>query len=249
MKKSIMTLSFVVLMVVANAGLALSDPCDVILAVSGATVNPCEPRRVNLPVYIVNPCSVGGFTIDIAVPDSGWIAFNPDDTLAADTIGSRISDWDYFHFSVFDHSPGHIRVMGVANLDSVPNYLPPGNGLLCTLHLDFNNYFVTDTCQMLNFERGNVSDPTGYILYNDTLEENQLCIRACPCEGIRGDANCSAALNGLDVIFLVAYFRGGPSYCGLCGGDANNSGNVNGIDVTFLVNYFKGGPGPVGCQY
>ena len=62
---------------------------------------------------------------------------------------------------------------------------------------------------------------------------------------IPGDANDSGSLNGLDVTFLVAYFKGTGSAPPMrLQGDANGSCDVNGLDVVYLVSYFKGGPAP-----
>ena len=62
---------------------------------------------------------------------------------------------------------------------------------------------------------------------------------------IRGDANGDGNLNGIDVIYLVSYFKGGPAPNPLEAGDANGDGNTNGLDVIYLVAYFKGiGPPP-----
>lgn len=62
-----------------------------------------------------------------------------------------------------------------------------------------------------------------------------------------GDANASGNVNGLDVVFLVNFFKGyGLPPDPMLAGDANGSCIVTGEDVTFLVNYLKGtGPGPV----
>lgn len=70
------------------------------------------------------------------------------------------------------------------------------------------------------------------------------------CVYAPGDANGSGSANGLDVIYLVSYFKGGdppPDTC-MCdphgplfvAADANGSCSVNGLDVTYLVSYFKG---------
>ncbi len=77
------------------------------------------------------------------------------------------------------------------------------------------------------------------------------------CNYIMGDVNNSGSLNGLDVVFMVNYFKGGdpPSYVCQCtpgdswyvAGDVNSSCSFNGLDVTFLVGFFKGGPGPTPC--
>ncbi|HBZ00941.1 MAG TPA: hypothetical protein DEO84_06420 [candidate division Zixibacteria bacterium] len=62
-----------------------------------------------------------------------------------------------------------------------------------------------------------------------------------------GDANNSNIVNGLDVVFLINYFKGwGPAPSPFLAGDANGSCSVNGLDVVYLVRYFKGGPAPFG---
>jgi parallel beta-helix repeat protein len=64
-----------------------------------------------------------------------------------------------------------------------------------------------------------------------------------------GDANGSGTTTGLDVSFLVNYFKGrnsGPDP--LLAGDANGSCTTTGLDVTYLVRFFKGiGSAPRRC--
>ena len=77
------------------------------------------------------------------------------------------------------------------------------------------------------------------------------------CEYVTGDINNSGGLNGLDVTYGVAYFKGSaaPPYSCECtpgnfwyvGGDANASCSFNGLDITYLVSYFKGGNSPNPC--
>jgi hypothetical protein len=63
---------------------------------------------------------------------------------------------------------------------------------------------------------------------------------------IIGDANDNGVFNGLDVVFLVTYFKGnGPPPALRLSGDVNGSCHVNGLDVTYMVAYFKGGPEPI----
>jgi hypothetical protein len=77
------------------------------------------------------------------------------------------------------------------------------------------------------------------------------------CSYTLGDVNNSGGFNGVDVVFAVGYFKGGPApaYSCVCGthgsffvaGDVNASCNFNGVDVTYMVGYFKGGPAPSAC--
>ncbi|MEM4259639.1 MAG: S8 family serine peptidase [Candidatus Woesearchaeota archaeon] len=63
---------------------------------------------------------------------------------------------------------------------------------------------------------------------------------------IPGDANCNGVVNGMDVTYMINYFKGNQPapYCGLLSIDTNGDCNTNGIDVTYLVRYFKGGGSP-----
>ncbi len=70
------------------------------------------------------------------------------------------------------------------------------------------------------------------------------------CGCVPGDANGDGSCNGLDVGFMVNYFKGigaappcviCPGVPGLpCGADVNGNCAFNGLDVTALVLYFKG---------
>jgi hypothetical protein len=59
-----------------------------------------------------------------------------------------------------------------------------------------------------------------------------------------GDANGSGDVNGIDVVYLVNYLKGGPAPQPLLRGDCNGDCATNGLDVVFLVNYLKGGRAP-----
>jgi subtilisin family serine protease len=62
---------------------------------------------------------------------------------------------------------------------------------------------------------------------------------------VPGDANGSGVVNGIDVVYLVSYLKGGPPPPDpILRADANGSCTVNGIDVVYLVSYLKGGPAP-----
>jgi len=233
-------------LVIGFPGLAAAQDCTVTVTVGGAATGPCIENRLDIPVFMNNPCTVGGFSIEIIMTDPSWFSFDPDDSLAVDTIGSRHSDWGIFGFTV--HPYGHkitITALGDDGLGNGEN-MPPGDGLIFTIHNDFDNKLVSDTCQLINFGSVDVSDSTGYNLFPKILIRDYICVGVCDSNLIRGDANGSGTLNGLDVTFLVSYFKGGPTVClgCVCQADPNTSGDVNGLDVIFLTNYFKGGAAP-----
>jgi hypothetical protein len=92
--------------------------------------------------------------------------------------------------------------------------------------------------------------------YADSLLVNVLVIGAC--EYSLGDVNGSGIFNGIDVTYMVQFFKGGspptvecncPPYGLLFAqGDVNGTCSFNGIDVSFSVIYFKGGADLIPCD-
>jgi hypothetical protein len=82
--------------------------------------------------------------------------------------------------------------------------------------------------------------------YADTIDVTVYHYTTATC----GDCNHDAAVNILDLTWLVAYlFGGGLSPIPLLAGDVDCSVDVNIVDLTYTVAYlFGGGPGPcAGC--
>jgi hypothetical protein len=231
----------------AMADAAVTQDSTVVVTVGGATTSPCDPARIDFPVYITNPVEVGGFSVTIVMTDPSWFNFDPNDSLAVDTIGACHTTWGSFNFYV--HPYGH-QVTVTAIGPGGANLPPSEDCLLFTVHGDYDNMEVSDTCQLINFGTTQFSKPDGSSNWPRIVVRDSLCVTPCDSNLVRGDANGSGSLNGLDVTFLINYFKGGPSIClGCpCEGDANNSGAINGLDVVFLVNYFKGGPAPEPCN-
>jgi hypothetical protein len=94
------------------------------------------------------------------------------------------------------------------------------------------------------------------ILPADTTTLN-IIARVIPCQVVIGDVNGSGNFTGLDVVYSVRYFKGGPHPPFGCNcppygiwfvvGDVNGSCSFSGLDVTYMVRYFKGGAGPIPC--
>jgi hypothetical protein len=250
MVKTAVLIAMAIVAAFAIAPNAVCQPCDypTDITISDVSARPCTLQRASIPVYMTNPCAVGGFTIVIRTTDSTWLNFPVGDTATVDRDGSRIENWEYFTYYVSPSSPWKITITALAG--GGPD-LPPGQGLIFTLHVPYLNFMLDDTSQTLDFDtsRVRISDPTGYFLFMTTMTPGSFYVQQSRCHGNpRGDANCSGVVNGIDVTFLVAYLKGGASYCLLCSGDVNNSGSVNGIDVTYLIGYLKGfNPPPVPC--
>jgi hypothetical protein len=88
------------------------------------------------------------------------------------------------------------------------------------------------------------SDQTAFVNF-------QLADSSCPY--IPGDVNGSHNFNGIDVVFMVSYFKGGQHptidchpYCEnepdpfYAAGDVNGDCHFNGLDVMFFILFFKG---------
>jgi len=235
-------------LVIFGTQLAFGQDCPdpVVITIGNITLDPCSPQRISIPVFMQNPCAIGGFSLRVNCTDPSWLAFTANDPHAADTIGSRISDWEGFAATVDPSATFRVNVTAIADMPGGREdvVLPPGEGLLFTIHMNYRDYTACDTSQLLTFGNAQVSSPDGYYLYDLNLNPDNVYITAGPCHGNpRGDANCNGSMNGIDVVYLVNFLKGvGPSYCCLCSGDANDSENVNGIDVTYMINYLKGGP-------
>lgn len=90
---------------------------------------------------------------------------------------------------------------------------------------------------------------------DDTLVAAVLIISGC--DYATGDVNGSGVFNGIDVTYMVGYFKGGAAPTISCDcppngllfvqGDVNGNCVFNGIDVTYSVGYFKGGAVPISC--
>jgi len=204
--------------------------------------SPCDStEEISIPVYMNNPCPVGGFQMQVVLTDIGsGVYFPVGDTLnSADLDGSRISGWGYFHFNTLSAST--ISVMGVGPGGEDP-ILPAGDGLLFTIHpLKFG---PVNSCQTVRFGAIDVVyDQTGYCEYSSDHQTGTLCI-GCSSEWLRGDANRSGSRNIADVIALFNHLSGsGNRLCFggcICTGDFNHNGLVNIADVLQLFDFFAG---------
>ncbi|MEE9554081.1 MAG: hypothetical protein V3W18_07250 [candidate division Zixibacteria bacterium] len=218
----------------ADVTLTIGSPCD-------------SSEIVGIPIYLDNPCPVGGFEMEIVLTDPNLGVYfdetNPD---VADLIGSRNTEWGFFSFNV--NNPTTITVLAIGPGGSQPS-LPPGTGLLFTVHPSLEG--TVDNCQMVRFGAiDHVFDESGYVEYGRIHEQGTLCI-GCEPSWRRGDANRSGTLNIADVITLFNHLRGSPICFGgcICTGDFNNSGSINISDVIDMFTYLKGqGEQPVPCN-
>ncbi|HBZ00660.1 MAG TPA: hypothetical protein DEO84_04975 [candidate division Zixibacteria bacterium] len=97
-----------------------------------------------------------------------------------------------------------------------------------------------------------------YVANEYTLEIYRM-ISSGGCHYIPGDVNGPNSFTGLDITYMVRFFKGGPHppYSCECpagsgntwyvSGDINGSCSFTGLDITYGVRYFKGGPSPIPC--
>jgi hypothetical protein len=104
------------------------------------------------------------------------------------------------------------------------------------------------------------SDTSFVVLASDGELSDTLLVRvtvAPACVYVLGDVGGSGIFNGIDITYMVAFFKGGPPPTVECicpphgslyvQGDINASCSFNGVDVSYGVTYFKGGPPPMPC--
>lgn len=218
---------------------AQSDPVSIIIGESCDSI-----PRLSIPIYMNNPDSVGSFTIRIVLsnydlPDPMWLVFDPDDPDAADTMGSRINYWPWFHFWIDE--PDTIVVNAASVYFEEAQCVPAGNGLIFTIHpviLENSN-----TCQRLRFG-------DGCSVFDETQSDYNInYVRADACSGcdpswLHGDVDRSRSIDLSDVIGMISAYRGGGSFCNTCActGDADGNGIPFELaDVVAIIGHYRTG--------
>ncbi len=224
-------------------GSVLSQDCTTTISLGSLSLER-NVKTFVLPVYIDNPCSVGGIDVHMTTDPPGIIT-----PVMADRAGSRIAGWEVFEYNNSQANPDSFNIIAFANLsgfDTPP--LEPGNGLLFNVTLQFECHW--EDCMTVDVVMGPVfiCDPHGDI-YPDTIIVNGV-VEIDESTARRGDTNCDGMLIGSDVTYLVNYFLGNVGCpCTFCAGDPSGDGNIFGSDVTYLVNYFRGiNPAPGPCD-
>lgn len=237
----------VILALWAFAGVSRSqDECDVTVTMGES----CDSvPRLSIPVYLENPCLVGSFFFRIILPDYSWLSFDEDDSLAADTIGSRINYWPYFSFYV--NEPDTIVVIAArVGYPQEEEPLAAGEGLIFTIHPTITQ--PVNGCQLLRFGDGCfVYDPSQYIAYGIHYVREEAC-SGCDPSWLHGDLNKSGDIELTDVIAMIGVYRGDIGYCPgcVCLADPNGNGIPAELaDVIAIIgNYRYGSPPMLPCQ-
>jgi hypothetical protein len=171
--------------------------------------------------------------VDLHLQDSYLVGSSVNIPYFGET-GLNILQYDYLS-GTFDLNTGQVGLMG--------------SGTIVNDLFDSTNPIIVQTLQ-----QGELDIYTGELLMTTRAED---LIPVIPCEYVVGDVNGSDSFNGLDIVYGVSYFKGGPypgcEPCALCPdwsycGDVNGSCSYNGLDITYGVNYFKGiVPPPIPC--
>jgi N-acetylneuraminic acid mutarotase len=141
---------------------------------------------------------------------------------------------------------------------------------------NYNNALIgVDTTDELGFYSFTLSSGTYHALFtkpsyldstitgiavnaNDTTEINVILTFQHQCDYVVGDVNYSGSYNGLDITYLISFFKGAPNPYGcLCECtpgdwwyvccDVNADCECNGLDIVYAIAYFKGGSPPTPC--
>jgi predicted glutamine amidotransferase len=236
------------------------------------------PGDTSLLYVLARPVCLQGFTVDD--PDNnldtvivnqgsyykGQVCFNPNpgiNTIIVTAIdGYGNSDHCSTIIDATLSDPGYLSGL-VTDSSSTPLA-----GAIVTMREIIDStgsdgrYFISDIVPGLYAVQFSLPGYTDSTVANVPISANDTTIinvaLQAGCRYIAGDANGDGHLNGLDVIYSVSYFKGGPPppfecNCPVWGrfysaADANGSCNFNGLDVTYSVAFFKGlGPAPLSC--
>jgi hypothetical protein len=205
---------------------------------------------------VLHDCGYGLFLSDYA---DGYYEGSPDDQYDPKDIYfgyNQVFNNDY-GFTVYDCWPAlltfyHNRMMGHTNYGTY-NYL----------HYDIDvtyNYWGSDRGPTHPGNPYGDGDPvTDYVIYDPWCNYDfTICgHQAGNCDYVVGDVNGDGGYNGLDIVYGVNYFKGGPPPTYECectpgntwyvAGDVNASCSYSGLDITYGVSFFKGGPIPQPC--
>jgi uncharacterized repeat protein (TIGR01451 family) len=114
----------------------------------------------------------------------------------------------------------------------------------------------------VDLPQGTIIQNTGVVYFdiNPPVVTNMVIntIGPPPCTYVPGDVNGPGTFTGLDITYMVRFFKGGPAPTYSCectpgntwyvSGDVNGSCSFTGLDITYSVRYFKGGPAPIPCS-
>ncbi len=241
-----------------TAIVACMSTCAILVGISSAQADTvtltigqsCDSiPRLSIPIYMNNPDSVGSFTIRIILPDPTWLVFDPEDPDAADTTGSRINYWPWFHFYIDEPDTIVVNAARILTGEEAQS-LPAGNGLIFTIHPVITE--TANTCQLLRFGDGCfVYDENQYNYYSLNYVREEAC-SGCDPSWLHGDMDHSGDIGLSDVIGMIAAYRGDGSFCVgcVCTGDANGNGvPVELADVIAIIgNYRTGQPEMLPCE-
>jgi hypothetical protein len=161
-------------------------------------------------------------------------------------------------FTIYNNGTGNLN-FGMANSLSwvtngaTPGIIPPGgyapiDVIVNTSDIDTGTYVDTVTITSNDPDTPILKKPI--IVIHVTWSAN--------CSYIPGNVNGTGGFTGLDVVYAVAYLKGGPPphYSCECTpghvwyveGDVNNSCTFTGLDVSYMVAFLKGGPALMPCD-
>ncbi len=167
------------------------------------------------------------------------------DIYSDNTFHFRVLEYGAIEGTVTDDSSNVLEGVLVELLGTGRTDTTDSGGEYSFIDLDVGSYDIAFSCSGYRD-----TTLTGVIVTSANTTIADMVMSEFGCPYVPGDANGSGSANGLDVLYLVNYFKGGdppPDTC-MCdphgllfaAADANGSCSVNGLDVTYLVSYFKG---------
>jgi hypothetical protein len=160
------------------------------------------------------------------------------------TEGCRSSVFDTAKYTHYDVDNYRVTI-SMYNLNPGSMDMEPGYGPVLKLYFTIPGSSPMNDSNIVSFEPYKTYSP---IFYSNVADFTpKLDAGAISVAYICGNANGDAAVNALDITFIINYlYKGGNAPVPIMAGDANGNGAVNALDITYLINFlYKGGSAPV----
>ncbi len=162
------------------------------------------------------------------------------------TLGCRTESFEYQDEISIDTELKRVAFQLKSSVGGLTPDLTPGYGPILKVYFRVNSGTFNQVMPLVG---------DGFYIHQPTFSgilatySPMTTFAAVKIDFLCGDVNADAAVNVLDIVFLINHkFKDGPAPVPMASGDINGDGTINILDILGLIDYkFKGGAAPA-CQ-